>query len=615
MTNFATEFLFKRLPDFWDGFADREEVKCIWDAYVRKTNALGSLLLQAELSKSLATIPLFDKNELEYFVFPTLVRRTDLESNDPFYVFEVDPTIFYVKSLNEKIDNTLANRVLSTPDFFKVVDGTGDDKGKVFLSFTRGVAPVQVGETFWTNGSDVVTGNGFIAKVDIGDIIQGQNKKFFKVIDVTSDTQLQIQGKTVLGENLGPGNGTQVAFQLAATSLVIPSSIEIFLDGQSVPPANFTVTTGGLVTFTMAPLATISAITANYYLGYDGPTSPARRTVVEAIPTRLFSTSVYRDRRSVFNNFGVAIGLDRPTSVTYLNQVRGLYFARFNGPTLANMQLGSAILTDIPFSPPGRVAAVSNSSPKSVIVDTTLYKVAQPLDIQVTVGQQLTRDFNLLTDGIEIADYLSRPDIFASDPLKSDPAKYFTFVILVKGAYALYVSTTTGQPIDYTLLRQFAKDIKPSYTKFYIATDADFFNENMQFFVGPVDVTNGYDAAWTLEQNGLNFAVIPQYLTVNGYADEAALLGSGLVNMDNDSFLMVEELSIVDTSGTFTLTPIDTLENNLVNSGTFGGPPPDAMDDDSFAMVDSMQINQADGTPPGSHNPPFTSGTLLYATP
>ncbi len=603
---FQTEYLFQRLPDFWDGFADREDIKNIWDAYLRKANALGGLLLQASMSKSLATIPIIDKNELEYFVFSTLVRRTDLELNGPFYVFEADPTIYYIKSLNEKIDDTIANRVLSTPDFFQVVNGTGADAGKVFLSFARGVAPVQVGETFWTTGSDAVTGNGFLAKVDVGDIIQGQNKKFFKVIDVVSDTQLQIQGKTVLGENLGPGNGTQVAFQLAATSLVVPSSVEIFLDGMSVLPANFTVTTGGLVTFTTAPPSTVSAITANYYLGYDGPTSPARRTVVESVPSRLFSSAVYRDRRSVFNNFGVAIGLDRPTSFNYLNQVRGLYFARFNGPTLSNMQLGGAILTNIPFSPPGKVAAVANAVPKSVVVDATSYKVADPLTINVTVGQKLTRDFNLMTDGIEVADFLSRPDLFESDPLRTDPAKYFTFIVLVKGTYALYVATTTGQPIDYTLLKQFARDIKPSYTKLYIATDIDFLNDNVQFFVGPVDVTNGYDAAWTLEQNDLNFAVIPGFLTTNGYADEAALLASGLVNMDNDSFIMVEEVSIVDTTGTFTPTSIDTLENNLVNFGTFGGPPPTAMDDDSFSMIEALQIHEDVGGSPGS---------LIYATP
>ena len=391
MTTFPTEFLFKRLSNFWDAFEDRDDVKGVWDAYVRKANALQTLLLQADMSKSLATIPLFDRNQFEYFIFSKLVRRTDLELNSPFYVFEVDPTIFFVKSLNEKIDNVQTNRVLSSPEFFQVVEGEGDDDGKVFLKFSRGVAPVQAGETFWVNGSDAVTGSGFVVTAEAGDIIRGQNQKFYKIIDVVSDTELQIQGATTMGEDLGPGDAATTVFQLAATSLVIPTSAELFFDGVSVAPATFSVTTAGVVTFVSAPPASVVSITANYYLGYDGPTSPARRTVIESIPSRLFSTAVYRDRRSVFNNFGIGIGLDRPTSFTYLNQVRGLYFARYKGPTLSNMELGGAILTDIPFSAPGRVSSVSESAPKSIVVGSNLFPVPDPRSEEHTSELQSQR--------------------------------------------------------------------------------------------------------------------------------------------------------------------------------------------------------------------------------
>lgn len=615
MTTFPTEFLFKRLSDFWDGFADREDIKNIWDAYLRKANALQSSLLQADLSKSLKTIQLFDKNQLEYFIFPKLVRREDKELNSPYYVFEVDPEIFFIKNLNEKIDDTIANRILSPPTAFRVTSGTGADAGKSFLEFLRGTNPVQAGETFWTNGSELVGGTNLTLAAEAGDIIQGQNGKFYKVVEVVSDVQLRIQGATVFGEVVGAGDGVQTVFNLVATSLVIPASVEIFFDGMAVSPGDFTVTPSGVVTFTTAPAVSVSSITANYYLGYDGPTSPARRTVVESIPNRLYSTAVYRDRRSVFTNFGTAIGLDKPTSSRYLNQVRGIYFARYNGPTIANMTLGEGILSDIPFSERGQVESISTTTPKSVVVGSDLIKVPDPLEILVSVGQQLPRDFNLFTDGVETADFISRPDIFNLEPLKSDPGKYFTFLVIVKGSYAAFVATTTGQPLDYELLKKFAADIKPSYTKMAIATEVDFVEDQLTFFIGPVDVTNAYDAAATMEFNYLNWAIIPEFLAQNGFADEAALEASGLVDMDYDTLGLMEELLIEEATGLYDPVAIDTLENNMVNSGAFGGPPPDAMDDCSIAFTEVLQINEAVGTPPGSGNPPFTSGAQIYITP
>jgi hypothetical protein len=692
MVTFPTEFLFRRLPDFWSYFADREDVKNVWDAYFKKSSALNHQLLSADLSKSLSSIPLLERNEVEYFVFSKFVRRTDLETNAPFYVYEVDPTIFFIKNLNEKIDDTIHNRVLSPPTFFDVVSGSGADSGKVFLRLSRGVAPSKLGETFWTRGSDVVTGTALAAKVLVGDIVQGQNGQFYRVVQVPSDTSLKIQGLTTFGESVGPGNGVQTVFNLATTSLVIPASAQAYFDGIAVAPANFSVTTAGVVTFTSPPPASVVSITLDYYIGYDGVTAYNRNTVREGPPKRLFSTAVYRDRRSVFKNFGTAIGLDRPTSQLYLSQVRGIYFARYNGPTIANMSLGSGILIDIPFSERGRVSNVIDTPPKSVIVGGTLLQVPDPLTIAVLAGQELPKDFNLVSDGIKTGDFLNSP-YFQLEPLKSDPAKFFTFLIIVKGSYAVYVATTTGQLVDYTLLKKLVEDIKPTYAKFFVATELDFLQDNLNLFIGPVDVTNAYDAAATLEFNCVNYAVIPEFMQTNGFpytvADETLAVGpvaaglfatlyqqikpgtfeahagtiggplladpthytidlatgvltltaagailvnaavppdihvkytSGLVGeaalaamctMDSDSIGLSEEYDII--SGEQLL--IDTLENNLVNFGTFGGPPPEEMDDCSIPFTESLQINDAIGTPPASFLPPFTPGALVYTTP
>src|SRR3972149_5888723 len=98
---------------------------------------------------------------------------------------------------------------------------------------------------------------------------------------------------------------------LAQTANVIPGSVQLFFGGVAVPSANFTALPNGTITFAMAPAATIASITATYYLGYTGPTATARKTSKESIPVKLLSRGVYRDRRSVFTNFGTAIGLDR----------------------------------------------------------------------------------------------------------------------------------------------------------------------------------------------------------------------------------------------------------------------------------------------------------------
>lgn len=601
MTTFPTEFLFSRLSDFWDFFKDREDVKNAWDGYTRKGQALNSLLRQANLSKSLATLPIFDRNDLEYFVFPNLVRRNDQELNGPFYSFEIDPTIFFIKDLHEKIDDVTLDRLLTPPNFYHVRTGTGADAGTVFLDFFRGVEPASIGQTFWTQGSDLVVGTGttFLTSVEVGDIIQGYDRNFYKVAQLLSDTQLKIQGATKLGESVGQGNGAQTVFQLAATANVIVPSAQVFFNGALVPSASYTVTPQGLLTFLVAPSSSVSAITASYYLGYPAPTVTNRSTAKESIPTRLLSRGVYRDRKTIFTNFGTAIGINKPTSFQYLNEVRGIYFARYNGPTNDNMTLGAGILIGLPFAPAGQVNQIATSVPKSVTVNQNLIQVPAPLTITVAAGQKLTRDFSLLTTGVRTADFINAPDIFGLAPLVSNPEKFFTFYVVVSGAYATYVATQTGQPIDYTQLLQFIADIKPTYTKAMVLTNLDFLDEKVGLFVGPVGVTDALDAAPTLEFNLLNFAIHPAFLAQNGFADEAALVLSGLVNMDLDSVGIYEGLGHF-----YDALLIDTLVFNLPNFQVPFAPP--NMDDDTVILQESLQIHTETGGIPGA---------LLYSWP
>lgn len=606
VTTFQTEYLFKRLSDFWSFFEDREDIKNIWDGYLRKSQALKSLLVQADFSKSLKSIPIFDRNDLEYFVFQSLVRRSDRELNSPFFVYEVDPSTFFIGELTEKIDDLATSTSLAPNVHYRIVDGSGVDDGKVFLEFLRGVSQRSIGETFWTQASDLVAGAGLAAKLVVGDIVQAPNASFFKVIEIVSDTSIRVQGQTVFSEDLGPGDGVTTIFPLAATANVIPSSVSITFDGVDVPSANYAVTPGGIVTFAMAPAASVVSIEVDYYLGYPGVTSYGRRTSAESIPVRLASRAVYRNRRSVFTNFGTAIGLDKATSFQYLNEVRGIYFARYNGPVTDNMDLGGGILIGLPFSERAKILKTQTTDPKYVIAGESLIQVQPPLTIQVSAGQQLDRDFNLLTDGIRTADFINAPDIFNLDPLKTDPARFFTFLVVVNGSYALHVATTTGSPVDYTLLKRFAKDIKPSYTDYRVVTNIDTISDSLNFFIGAVDVTQALDATCTLEFNCINYSVIvtpSNFLAVNGYADEDALVAAGVCNMDCDSIGIVEGIEqMVDSFG------ISTLEGNWVNFGTppFGDP----MDDSTLPVLEGLTVENAISTPPGSGIPPYVVGPV-----
>lgn len=608
-TQFPTEYLFRRLPDFWSFFDGREDIKNAWDAYVRKTQALNSLLRQADLSKSLKTVPIFDRSDLEYFVFSKLARRTDLETNGPFYVFEIDSETFYIANLNEKIDDVAANRVLSPPTFYDVYAGQGADAGKTFLRFFRGVSPGSVGQTVWTKGSDLVDGSGFTSTVKVDQLLQGQDGAFYRVTEVVSDTQVRIAGPAVRGEALGAGDGAQTVYQLAATEDVIPDSVTVYFDDLEVPTANYTVSTAGLVTFGVAPLATVKVITADYHRGYTGLTATARKTVRESIPIRLFSKAVYRDRKAIYKNFGSAIGLNKPSSVQYLNEVRGIYFARYNGPAVDNLSLGSGILVGLPFSERGRVTRVNAVDPKSVLVDGAIIPVPPPLTPSVMAGEDLPKDFNLLTDGVRTVDFRNDPEFFALEPLKSDPAKFFTFFVLVKGAYALHVATQTGQPIDYAALKKFIRDIKPTYTDAGILTDLDHVSDGLNLFVGAVDVMNALDAQHTLEFNPINYTVIPEFLSENSFADEDSVVVAGVADMDLDSVGLYETLDPI-----YDVLFIDTHENNLVNF-LVSPPGPEEMDSSSVLLTEEGQIHEAVGTPPGSGNPPFTQGALILDIP
>lgn len=539
---FQTDYLLNRISDFWNRFDDRYDVSNIWDAYLRKSGALGSLLRQADKSKSLATIPMLDRNSVEYFVFENLIRREDLEQDGAFYVFEVDKEIFYIRELRERINSTPADRSLSSPDFFEVQEL--DDRASI-IRFFRGVEPSGIGETFWSKGSDSVSGTGFEGKVSEGDVVQGQDGGFYKVLSVVSDSELKVQGPKKIGEEIGIGDGVNTSFQLSATEDVIADSVVVLVDGGEVESSGFTADDLGAIEISTPPPVG-SVVTADYHQGYVGVTATNRRTVKESIPSKLFSTSVYRNRRAIYSNFGVQIGLDEPVSEVYLNKVRGIYFARWKGPTVYNMDLGAGILGNLPFDRDLLVNAVRDTSPKSVTVDSKIRSVPDALDITVPAGSVLPYDFNLLTDGIEVRDFISNPDFFRLEPLSLDPQKYFTFVVAVKGEYILDISEQTESLVDYGPTVRFARDIKPSYTDFTVATDLRLDGDGFGLFIGAVDALQLYDATQYLSFNYINFTAIPEFLTVNGYADEDAAVAAGNSDMDLDSVGVHEEIEFTD---------------------------------------------------------------------
>jgi len=201
----------------------------------------------------------------------------------------------------------------------------------------------------------------------------------------------------------------------------------------------------------------------------------------ERPPDRLWAEYTYiNNEPTIENNFGRPIGVlreDVPDGVDYLSAVQGLWYSRYNGPTLRNVRIASQILLGLPFAEvAGEIVEIRDEflsqRARLLIQDsdnpeiTRSYSYPNILDREINpetgeryaLGDAVTQ-FAPLVEGVEVTDYIKDPTWFEgilNQGIFYEVQKYHTFVVGVD---------TEAFTLDALLATQrFVHGLKPMYT-------------------------------------------------------------------------------------------------------------------------------------------------------
>ena len=218
--------------------------------------------------------------------------------------------------------------------------------------------------------------------------------------------------------------------------------------------------------------------------GYaEDPTPPAR---MWAEITYIENLTTVESNFGLLADFSLDEHADLPNNLDYLSAVRGLWYVRFNSPSLYNVRVGAQILLGLPFSEEkGTILEIRNDivSPTNTIFVqgegddgiVRAYNYPAGLDLEVnpdtdesytmgdTVGQ-----FAPLVRGVTVVDYKSDPYWFrkyTSQGIASEVQKFHRFgVEIEQDAY-----TMAGAMMTHKLVG----DIKPTSGKHAIIGKID----------------------------------------------------------------------------------------------------------------------------------------------
>jgi len=201
-------------------------------------------------------------------------------------------------------------------------------------------------------------------------------------------------------------------------------------------------------------------------------------------PQRMWAETTYLDNRPTIEaNFGLLADftLDDlsklPNHTDYLAVVQGLWFAYFNGPTLANLRAGTQILLGLPFAEEaGTIVEIrsdfSTTTGRILVRDKNSQEIVRSYTYPVILGIEknpatkkpyavgdTVKQFAPLVTGVEVSDYLSDPrwyEGYLNQGVFLEVEKFFKFLVRVDSA---------AFSLDALLFAQsFVKKIKPTYT-------------------------------------------------------------------------------------------------------------------------------------------------------
>ncbi len=204
---------------------------------------------------------------------------------------------------------------------------------------------------------------------------------------------------------------------------------------------------------------------------YNLVTTTADSTTIELQEppaSKYWAEFVGYDEGFIQNNFGSAVELTGNSTDSYKAQVRGLFYAYFQGPTLRALQIGVHILLGLPIADVAGTVEAINTGYSGTLGQITVagrqYFFPLSVGTSLQVGQEVGL-FEPLSNGVEIVDYLTDPTWWLRLDDFKEIQKYHSF--------AVRLNQDAFEPDTLQFAANFVGKIKPTWkTPFFIVFKA-----------------------------------------------------------------------------------------------------------------------------------------------
>jgi hypothetical protein len=201
----------------------------------------------------------------------------------------------------------------------------------------------------------------------------------------------------------------------------------------------------------------VTAPTLLLYEGTDYVVETSTLRFQEPPLQPLWAEYVAYDESYIYDNFGANVGLEDVSSDLYKARVRGLYYAYFQGPTVAAVRLGVHILVGLPIADKAGIVEAVNPVWSGTLGLITVagrdYLYPNIVGTSLSVGDDVAL-FEPLSNGVEVVDYRIDPEWFVYTTL-SELQKYHTFQVRL--------DIDAFDPSSIALAGDFVDRIKPTW--------------------------------------------------------------------------------------------------------------------------------------------------------
>ena len=137
----------------------------------------------------------------------------------------------------------------------------------------------------------------------------------------------------------------------------------------------------------------------------------------EPVPS-LWAENTYIDEETPWFNYGFLLDIYQENSVRYLDILKGLWFAFWNGPKPLNLKKALYLLFSLPVSPGEGTVTEVTSEHITIILDeddrVVVFSIPEGLSASVAVGDRVGT-FDPIVTGIDVWDKLNRPGFIKNE--------------------------------------------------------------------------------------------------------------------------------------------------------------------------------------------------------